>query len=695
MKECVRAFICSILFFIANGVSHVYAGNLFSITGSGTAIQSVPVELCLNGVGKISCQRYSLNTLGASILTTIPNKTYVQAGIRVDDPSYSIASGCQSISNGFCIFTVSNTQSNFIIITNYILQISPTALTSYATVGYSYTSPLISASGGTPPYSYTVSSGLPTGITASITSSGVILSGSPSSTAGSYTFTVTATDASHAVGEQIYTLTVSNPLSFSPSHLPSGQQNQPYSQSITPSGGTEPYTIQLSSGTLPLNLQFTSTTTDALISGTIASTGELGQHPLIVSAVDVNNVQGSIDYNLLVGTTLTISYTQNPTSSKSTDYIILVNNLVGNTVTFTATGGTGSLTYSLISSSSVPGSFNTSTGVLTLSSGITTGTYRFIIKAETTSGDIGYHLYDLFVYTNPTITSVYPASGTTSGGNSVTITGTDFNAYNNPTVTFGATPATNVVVVSNTSITCTAPAGSGTVSVSIQNPSAPTFYATKSNAYSYQPPSASINLSSYANMWGIFNTGTNYGGYSSGLDQQYYSFFPTNTSPYSNISTSITYQGQTMSVLHSASSSSDPYNVIYANGQNISFGSSAGTYNNIYMLQTGTNLSNLSSKSQNFTFILQYSDNTRTQQTVCVSDWGYNTCSNQTVVMYSQGRGYCGGSGCTYSFQDSGTQWNIYGITIPVDSSKTLTSIELPSSSYSYYYRLFSITLGP
>ena len=63
--------------------------------------------------------------------------------------------------------------------------------------------------------------------------------------------------------------------------------------------------------------------------------------------------------------------------------------------------------------------------------------------------------------------------------------------------------------------------------------------------------------------------------------------------------------------------------------------------------------------------------------------------------MYSQGRGYCNGSVCTYSYQDGGIQWQIYGITLPADVTKTLESITLPSTQYEYYFRLFSITLGP
>jgi IPT/TIG domain len=68
----------------------------------------------------------------------------------------------------------------------------------------------------------------------------------------------------------------------------------------------------------------------------------------------------------------------------------------------------------------------------------------------------------------PTITSISPNSGSTNGGTAVTITGTNF--VSGATVTFGGTPATNVTVVSSTSITATTPAhAAGAVNVVVSD----------------------------------------------------------------------------------------------------------------------------------------------------------------------------------------------------------------------------------
>jgi hypothetical protein len=80
------------------------------------------------------------------------------------------------------------------------------------------------------------------------------------------------------------------------------------------------------------------------------------------------------------------------------------------------------------------------------------------------------------------ITSVAPPAGKASGGNAVTITGTGF--VNGATITFGGAAATNVVVVSSTTITAKTPAHAvGAVNVTITNPD--TSSATRTNGYTY------------------------------------------------------------------------------------------------------------------------------------------------------------------------------------------------------------------
>lgn len=89
----------------------------------------------------------------------------------------------------------------------------------------------------------------------------------------------------------------------------------------------------------------------------------------------------------------------------------------------------------------------------------------------------------------PTVSSVSPASGLPAGGTAVTITGTGF--ANGATVSFGGFSATNVSVVSSTSITCKTPAhGAGKVTVAVTNPDAQS--GTLTDGFTYQNPAPTI-----------------------------------------------------------------------------------------------------------------------------------------------------------------------------------------------------------
>ena len=67
----------------------------------------------------------------------------------------------------------------------------------------------------------------------------------------------------------------------------------------------------------------------------------------------------------------------------------------------------------------------------------------------------------------PTVTNVNPNTGPTSGGTSVTITGTNFSGAT--AVSFGGNAAASFTVNSATQITATSPAGMGTVDVTVTN----------------------------------------------------------------------------------------------------------------------------------------------------------------------------------------------------------------------------------
>jgi large repetitive protein len=85
----------------------------------------------------------------------------------------------------------------------------------------------------------------------------------------------------------------------------------------------------------------------------------------------------------------------------------------------------------------------------------------------------------------PTVTNVSPNTGTTAGGTSVVITGTNFSSVN-ASVTFNGTAAPSFTVNSSTQITATTPAGTGTVPVVV---STITGTSNSNITYTYANPS--------------------------------------------------------------------------------------------------------------------------------------------------------------------------------------------------------------
>jgi hypothetical protein len=96
-----------------------------------------------------------------------------------------------------------------------------------------------------------------------------------------------------------------------------------------------------------------------------------------------------------------------------------------------------------------------------------------------------------FVYGNPapTVTSIAPASGLTTGGTNVTITGTGFIPP--VTVKIGGVSATNVALVSSTTISATAPVhAAGVADVQVVNSDGQS--ATKTSAFTFVNPAPTI-----------------------------------------------------------------------------------------------------------------------------------------------------------------------------------------------------------
>ncbi len=118
----------------------------------------------------------------------------------------------------------------------------------------------------------------------------------------------------------------------------------------------------------------------------------------------------------------------------------------------------------------------------------------------------------------PSVTSIAPSSGTTAGGDVVTITGTNFSTVaGQTTVAFGASAGLNVGCASATTCTATSPAGLGTVDVvvTVNGQTSPTSAADQFTYVVANPNAVTItnvtpNLGSTLGGTSVTITGTNF-----------------------------------------------------------------------------------------------------------------------------------------------------------------------------------------
>jgi predicted outer membrane repeat protein len=177
------------------------------------------------------------------------------------------------------------------------ITVNPSSLGSM-TIGTNFSQNL-SASGGTPNYSFIVSGGtLPTGLTLATNGQ---LSGMPTA-GGRFIFTVTATDADNCTGSRSYTVDIPCPsINLTPTSLPNSNEAAAYDQTLTAHGGTAPYSFARTGGTLPPGLTLA---LDGRLSGT---TTTAGNYNFTVTATDAFGCSGSQSYSVLISAAPNIS----------------------------------------------------------------------------------------------------------------------------------------------------------------------------------------------------------------------------------------------------------------------------------------------------------------------------------------------------------------------------------------------------
>lgn len=352
------------------------------------------------------------------------------------------------------------------------------------TAGVAYPSTNLAASGGTPSYTWTLTSAastFPAGLTLN---NGGTISGTPTA-AGSYNFTVQVKDSLNATATANLSITINSALAVTTSSLPTGAVATAYpATNLAATGGAPPYAWTLTTGaiTFPPGLML------SRLGGISGTPTAAGTFHFTVQVTDSTNATGTANLSIIINPapSLTIMTTALPNGTAGTAYPL---------TNLAATGGSPPYTWTLNSAA------NTFPAGLTLSSAgqisgtpTATGTYNFTVQAQDSLG--GTATANLSIVINPASSSL--AITTAS---SQLPTGTMNTAY--PATNLAATGGTPPYAWTLASAASTFPAG-----LTLSNAGAISGTPTIAGTYNFTVKvTDSLSATASANLTIVINSG--------------------------------------------------------------------------------------------------------------------------------------------------------------------------------------------
>ncbi|MCW2936855.1 MAG: hypothetical protein JWM19_7817, partial [Actinomycetia bacterium] len=306
----------------------------------------------------------------------------------------------------------------------------------------------LTVTGGTSPFTWSVSAGtLPSGIT--LNASTGLLSGTPA-TAGTYPFTVKVTDHSGLSGTEAVSLLIVAGPSLSFPAPPAGWTNTVYSDTLTVSGGTGPFTWSVSSGKLPAGISLSA---DGNLTGTPTAVGTAS---FTVKVTDANGQSATQATSITISAGVSTTFSAPPAAVVGSAY----------SDTLTAAGGTAPYTWSVNAGSLPSGITLSSAGVLS-GTPTTTGTYSFTVNVIDKNNGIATTPITLVVGAGLTLTFGTPPSGQVGTAYTDTLTAAGGTAPYTWSVSAGTLPA-GITLNASTGVLAGTPTAGGTANFTIK-----------------------------------------------------------------------------------------------------------------------------------------------------------------------------------------------------------------------------------
>jgi uncharacterized repeat protein (TIGR01451 family) len=306
----------------------------------------------------------------------------------------------------------------------------------------------LTVTGGTSPFTWSVSAGtLPSGVT--LNASTGLLSGTPA-TAGTYSFTVKVTDQSGLSDTEAVSLTIIAGPSLSFPAPPAGWTHTVYSDTLTESGGTSPFTWSVSSGSLPAGI---SLSPDGNLTGTPTTVGTAS---FTVKVTDAKGQSATQPASIGISAGVSTTFTAPPAAVIGSAY----------SDTLTAAGGTAPYTWSVNAGSLPPGIALSSAGVLS-GTPTSTGTYPFTVNVIDKNNGIATTSITLVVGSGLTLTFGTPPSGQVGTAYTDTLTAAGGTAPYTWSVSAGTPPA-GITLNAATGVLSGTPTTGGTANFTIK-----------------------------------------------------------------------------------------------------------------------------------------------------------------------------------------------------------------------------------